>query len=325
VRYQPSFDRFKTKTARLGLIVSATVVSVTSVLGFAPAFANGNGMTTVYDNIPSPTPSNVPSVGFEATSTSEFGGQLKLAGNARSNPTVKVLMSSWACKSGTWFGDNCITNPGSNFTHPVTLNVYEVNTDQSPGALITSETKNFTMPYRPTADDGTNCNAANNKVGEWWDGTSCVNGKAFTISFDLDKDITLPDNVVLSVAYNTSDYGQNKLGDATPCHATAQGCPYDSLNVGTAPGPTVGMAKPTADDAYLNSMWSGAYCDTTTTNTGNFRLDTGCWTGYQPAFEVSAKKTNDHPSHGHGHAWGNPGNKDNHGHSDRDFFSKHND
>ncbi len=327
-----SVKRIRTKASLTLSILSLSVLSLGSSFGLFPAVAGASSPSLVYDNIPSPVPGNIPSVGYEATSTSEFGGQIQLAGTARTNPTVKVLMSSWACKSGTWNAGNCITNPGSTFTHPVTLNVYEVSPDNSPGALITSETKTFTMPYRPTADDGTNCNTAHSTAGEWWDGHSCYNGKAFDISFDLDSDITLPNNVILGVAYNTSDYGQSKLGDATACHATPQGCPYDSLNVGTSPTPTVGSAKPTVNDAYQNSSWTGAYCDSGASGINTFRLDTGCWTGYQPAFEVSAVKTNDHPTHGHGHGpWGNPGHGNDNSHhygdnghhdrNDRGFYS----
>ncbi|MBI2356982.1 hypothetical protein HYV12_02965 [Candidatus Dojkabacteria bacterium] len=46
---------------------------------------------------------------------------------------------------------------------------------------------------------------------------------------------------------------------------------------------------PTAMDAYLNSTWGGAYCDSNL-GTGTFRLDAGCWGGYLPAFRVEAEE-----------------------------------
>ena len=301
-------SRIKTKTTTTLTILGIAVIGLSSTIGFMPAMAGASSQDVVYNNIPKPIPGNVPSVGFEATSASEFGGQVGLDGTQRKDPTVTVLMSSWACKSGTWFGHNCITNPGSTFTHPVTLNIYNVGTNDSVGSLIKSKTQTFAMPYRPTADDGTNCNGAT--AGEWWDGTSCYNGKAFKISFDLDG-VTLPDNAIISVAYNTSDYGAQPQGDAKACHATPQGCPYDSLNVGTNPTPSVGTAP--ADDAYQNSNWSGAYCDNGAGGTGTFRLDAGCWTGYLPAFKVEASGGGGHhhdgdDHHGHHH----DGDKDHH-------------
>jgi hypothetical protein len=42
------------------------------------------------------------------------------------------------------------------------------------------------------------------------------------------------------------------------------------------------------DDAYLNSSSGGQYCDGGTGGIDTFRLDAGCWTGFQPAFKVAA-------------------------------------
>lgn len=260
--------------------VTALVLSLIVILAVAPAAAGG---TVVYNNIPDPIPGNVPSVGFEATSTSEFGGQIELAGTSRNDPTVTVLMSSWACESGAWFSHDCVTTPGATFTHPITLNVYTVNADNSPGSVVATVTQTFTMPYRPSAD---NANCVGDQAGEWFDGTSCFNGLAFPISFDL-TGVTLPDKVIVGVAYNTSHYGDQPIGTQA-CNSTPQGCPYDSLNVGTNPSPSVGTALPTANDAYQNSSWSGAYCDNGAAGTGSFRLNAGCWTGFLPAIEVQA-------------------------------------
>lgn len=293
------------------MILSVTVLGLGSALGFLPGLADAAPQSAVYNNIPSPTPGNVPSVGFEATSTSEFGGQVGLDGTQRKDPKVTVLMSSWACKSGTWFGKNCITNPGSTFTHPVTIKVYNVNPDDSVGSLIKSKTQTFTMPYRPTADDGTNCkDGSGAPTGAWWDGTTCYNGKAFKISFDLDG-VTLPDNVIIGVAYNTSHYGYAPIGNTT-CNATPQGCPYDSLNVGTNPTPSVGTAEPTPDDAYYNTSFAGFYCDGGTGGTGTFRLDEDCWTGFLPAFKVEASGGGGHHGGHHGHHGNHHGDKDRH-------------
>lgn len=300
--------RIKTKTSTALAIIGVAVIGLGSSFGLFPAIVGAESQTVIYNNIPSPKPSNVPSLGLEATSTSEFGGQVGLSGTQRKNPKVTVLMSSWACKSGNWNLNNCITNPGSTFTHPVTLKIYNVNSDDSVGSLIKTDTETFTMPYRPTADDGTNCNAANGTAGEWWDGTSCYNGKAFTISFDLNG-VTLPDDVIISVGYNTSDYGNSPLGSATACHATPQGCPYDSLNVGTNPSPTVGTAEPTEDDAYVNGTSGYAYCDNGAGGLNALRLDEGCWTGYLPAFKVEASSGKD------GHSRGN-----HHKHHDKDGY-----
>ena len=264
----------KLKTVMCG-IAAAAVVAVVAV---APAGALSPSV--VYDNIPTPQPGNVASEAFEAQSASEFGGQVQLAGTERSNATVTVLMSSWGCQSGHWYSGDCITAPGATFSEPVTLNIYAVGTGGAVGTLITSVSQPFNIPYRPSAS--VSCTDAN--AGKWSDGTTCFNGYAVPISFAIPSNITLPDRLIVSVAYNTTHYGASPYGEATACYASAAGCGYDSLNVGLNAPPTTGT-DPQADDAYLNSSWSGAYCSGAT---GTFRLDSGCWTGFQPAFRISA-------------------------------------
>ena len=61
----------------------------------------------IYNNVPSPLPGNFASIGFAATSSTQFGGEVEVAGAARKNPTVTVVMSSWACQSGSWSADTC--------------------------------------------------------------------------------------------------------------------------------------------------------------------------------------------------------------------------
>lgn len=266
------------------LLLTALVLALAALVLLVPSSArNANALAgnIVYDSIPSPQPANIPSVGYEATSTSEFGGQIGLAGTARINPTVTVLMSSWACENGAWTS-GCVTTEGATFTHPVTLNIYAVNPDDTVGALLASSTDTFTMPYRPSSGD---CASAT----QWYDEESdaCVTGYAFPISFTF-TGVTLPDEVIVGVAYNTSHHGVAPLGTATACYGTPAGCPYDSLNVGTSPAATVGTPLPTADDVYLDSTWTDAYCDSAL-GTGSFRLDAGCWGGYLPALQVSAE------------------------------------
>ena len=90
-------------------------------------------------------PTSYPSLGFEATSTYAIGQRVTLwqAGVAKK---LSVVFTSWACESGGWT-TNCITNPGSTFSHPITLRFYQDN-GTTAGALIYSQTHNFDIPYR---------------------------------------------------------------------------------------------------------------------------------------------------------------------------------
>ena len=68
-------------------------------------------------------------------------------------------MSSFGCESGTWNGSDCVTTPGATFSHPITLNIYNVGPSNSVGSLLGTRTQTFNIPFRPSADD-TNCTGA---------------------------------------------------------------------------------------------------------------------------------------------------------------------
>jgi hypothetical protein len=239
----------------------------------------------VYDNTPHPLPGNLPSWAFEATGASEFGDRVGLAaGAARTGATVTVVLSSWGCQAGYWYSGDCVTAPGAVFTHPITLNLYAVGVGNAPGALLGTVTQTFAIPYRPSADP-VNCTGAN--AGKWFDGTTCFNGKATTITFSLAAlNLTLPDELIVSVAYNTTHYGYAPIGAAAPCYSGPGGCPYDSLNVALAdPATTLSAGtNPAPDDAYQ-------YTDYSSCANGPihpFGLDAGCWTGFKPAIQITA-------------------------------------
>jgi hypothetical protein len=255
----------------------------------------------VYNNIPIPLPGNQPSQPFQAQQASEFGGLVQLAPSTlRNNPTVTVAMSSWGCQSGS--GATCQTTPGSKFSEPITLNLYNVGANHSVGSLIASRTETFEIPFRPSADP-THCPVSGTVNGkttdgtQWFDGTNCNNGMLTEISFDLTSaTLTLPDTMIVSVAYNTSTWGYQPYGTSAFCATTPTGCGYDSLNVALNTidaHPSVG-SDPDPGDAYINSATPNVYCDGGAGGVTVFRLDapagagTPCWTGFQPAIAISA-------------------------------------
>ncbi|HUA75062.1 MAG TPA: hypothetical protein VL988_09930 [Solirubrobacteraceae bacterium] len=263
-------------------VLALFAMAVVFVVGAASASAS-----TIYNNIPSPVPGNVVSQAFEATQTSQFGGQVEFAGTARMNPKVTVLMSTWGCQEGS--GTSCHTTNGATFPEEITLNINEVGAGEEPGALVGSLTQTFNIPYRPSA---------NNKKctgGRWSKGGECFNGKATKITFDL-MGVKLPQKAILSVAYSTSDYGSAPKRPA-PCNTyNPSRCGYDSLNVGlTEPAneespepvnPAVG-SDPLPNYAYINSKWAAEYGSEPHGTVGTFSLANE-WTGYQPLFKVSA-------------------------------------
>lgn len=265
-------------TARIPARVAKLLAMLVASTALGAIAAGSAGAEIVYNNIPTPLPGNVVSQAFEATSTSEFGGEVEFGNSARHATAAVVEMSSWACQN-LQSGSACKTTPGASFEWPITLNVYEVGPGRAPGALIGSKTSTFKIPYRPSPSK--KCTLTSEGVVGW--SSHCWSGKAFKIKFALEG-LALPSQAIISVAYNTTDYG------AAPTHSADVG--EDSLNVGySAPGEPVSAvgSSPFPNDGYLSSSWSGAYCNGAE-GTGTFRLDSGCYGGYQPGFKVLAKK-----------------------------------
>ncbi len=235
------------------------------------ALATGSYASTVFDNLYHiTTPYNVPSIGYEATQTSEFGGIVTLAGTDRKAESASFTMSDWAAKS-QW----ATVGDATGFDHAVTLNIYGVNSNPAsllPGALLSSVTKTFHMLWRPEYD---------NIDGSW--GAGHNHGLAFDIKFDLSTTgLTLPNTFIYGLAYNTADYGAN------PTHVSG---PYNSLNFGIADGVTepLTIGSYTAPDAvYFNSATSGQYADAGVGGVGIFRKDATTWTGFQPLSKFNA-------------------------------------
>ncbi|HEX3911555.1 MAG TPA: hypothetical protein VHW67_12745 [Solirubrobacteraceae bacterium] len=269
--------RIPVRAAKLAVSL-VTVGAVFAVMAMA-----ASASTVVYNNLPKPLPGNVQSIGFQAESAAELGGQIEATGPV-TNPMVTVGMSSWACQSGGATDDTCASAAGSTFTVPITLNIYAVGPENSVGAKLVTLTQGFAVPYRPSADP----RCAGN--GGWFKKGECFHGKLFKIKFGKlgtkKAPVTLPAKTIVSVAFNTFSHGYAPTG--------VQG-PYDSLNValteplkeGEEVPPTVG-ADPVPADAYFNSTSGGFYCDGGTSGTGTFRLDAGCWTGAQPLIEVKS-------------------------------------
>jgi hypothetical protein len=259
-----------------GLKSVFAIAAVAAALAFAatPAAAASD---PGYNNIPATLPGNVVSVGFEATSTSEFGDLITLGGTdrARADLPVTVVMSIWACQHGGM--DTCSTTPGAIFNQPLTLTIYNVNTSgavPAAGTVVLQTTQTFDLPFRPSRDASGHCDASG--FYPWYSVATgnCYNGLAHEVTFILPAGSNLPSELIWSIAFNTSTHGYNPIGTSGP---------YDSLNVGadTLSGVTAFGTNNEPDGAFVNSTWSGAYGDNGAAGVGTFRDDTG-WSGYQP-------------------------------------------
>jgi hypothetical protein len=225
------------------------------LLGAAPALAQG---TVVYDSIPSPTPPNVASVGYQATQTAELGDEVRLeADTPRGAGFATVLMSSWSLHS------DYPAMPAAGYTHPITLNIYVDAASAAAHLPIQTVTQTFLIPWRPEADTAS--------CGTAWlaaDG-HCYNGFAFTITFDLRSlNYLLPDQFIYGIAYNTQSWGYAPLGVSGP---------YNSLNVGLNSTPPVAVGTDVDLDVMYRSFG---------TVTAGFLPETG-WAPYTPAVQFT--------------------------------------
>jgi hypothetical protein len=264
----------KTKFSKINLCFSA-LLFFALVMGLAmPAQMVGATPATniVYNAIPSTLPPNMPSQAFQAQQTSEFGDYVHLAGTSRLLRTVTVTFSDWALYSD-YKTDPRYSGNSVSWTHPITLNIYNVVPGtplNTLGTKIATVTQTSTIPWRPVGDP--TCLDTGYGAGFAWrasDG-NCYNGLAFNLTFDLSSlNVTLPDDLIVGVAYNTETYGAAPIGSNGP---------YNSLNVGAVGSATVGTDGNT-DRVFWNSSTASYYADGGAAGVGIFREDTN-WTPY---------------------------------------------
>ncbi len=250
---------------------SRLAVAVLAAAAISALAAGSAGAEVVYNNIPGVLPGNFASIGLAATSSSEFGGEIELAGTARSKPTITVVMSSWACESGSWTEGNCLTpHPNHGFRVPVTIRVYAAG-ELSEGPLA-ERTQNVKMYDRPSE------NPSHCATGRWYDEVSkeCFHGLAFPISIRMTKLKKMPKRTVVTVAYPHSS------GPATSLNVATSEPWEKTLSVGADP----------VEEWFANSTSAEMYCPgAKDLGTLGPEEGVGCQEGtnYQPVFAVNAQ------------------------------------
>src|SRR6476660_6934276 len=127
---------------RLMFFAALVAVALSVSVAAGSAFA-----AVVYNAVPNPLPPNVASLGFEATSTSEFGDYVHLGDANRLLKTVTVTMSDWALYSD-YASDVRYSGNSVSWTHPITVNVYanHLGGNGAPDKLLGSVTQSITIP-----------------------------------------------------------------------------------------------------------------------------------------------------------------------------------
>lgn len=239
------------------------ILTFAALTALAPLAARAE---IVFNSIPSPLPASMASFGYEADSIAEFGMAITLAGTNRNVNTVSVTMVNWSYESTF---EPVGTSAG--YYVPMTLSFYNVDptAGSAPpvGSLIGSTTVDEFIPWRPEP------NAACAGT-EWSNGSTCQNGQADTISFNIYGQ-TLPDNVIVGLAFNTQAHGANPTGVDGP---------YDSLNIGLEGSTTTGAVL-NPDTMYVNTTYAGFLTNPGPGVPGVFSADTG-YTPYELSLSV---------------------------------------
>ncbi len=215
-----------------------------------PSTSSGGSAGPGYNAIPSKVTGNVPSIGFQATQTTEFGDAVGLSGSNRTLSSMTVLLSSWACEQGAWNDGTCVTTPGATFDVPITFTIY----DSTAATVLATKTQTVAVAYRPSAS----AHCADPK--QWYNSKdkTCYNGFPQTVTMTMNR-ATLTDDVIWSVKYPTF----NTNGNVST--------PSDSLNVGVF--------------SFPNAPYSGTDLDADVVfRNGLMEAD---WTGYRPLGAIS--------------------------------------
>jgi hypothetical protein len=224
----------------------------------------------IYNSNPGPSTPNLPSLGYQATSTAEFGELIQFAAGSRTLTDVVVSMSDWAKKSD-WVDFGTLAG----FNHDLTLNLYNVGAGNTVGSLIASTTVNAFIAWRPEAAGAAAC--PSNPSGYLASDGNCYNGALSQVTFNF-AGVTVPDSIIYGLAFDTNTWGYHPEGHPGP---------YESLNFALNSGaPTVG-SNPLPDTAYWNSAHAGFYTDGGAGGVGTFRQDTN-WTPYNAAITFNA-------------------------------------
>ncbi len=194
---------------------------------------------TVFDNTPVTLPLSYSSLSFSSQKVDALGNYVRLGGNARKAESCGVIMVNWA--TAAQYPALAAVNPAG-YLHPITVTLYAVGPDMQ-FKLLTDVTRTVLVPWRPEL-------LPNGQPYPF-------HGTAFRINLDFPQGITLPEQVMVMVSYNTGASGFDPIGIPGP---------YDQLNValgGTIPSvgsdlnADVVLRVTKAGWFYPNSGWAG--------------------------------------------------------------------
>ena len=193
---------------------------------------------TVFSNMPAVLPLSAASVAFSGQKINALGNYVRLEGTARNLRFCEILMVTWAKAAD--FPDMAAANPDG-YVHPLTLTLYSV-TPENRLIFLTVLTKSFLIPWRPLVQTN----------GQPWP----FNGYAFKAVFDFNSTITLPEQVMIMVDYNTQASGFDPVNAYGPWNSLNMALGADAPTIGADVNPDVVLRVTGPNWLYPNSGWT---------------------------------------------------------------------
>ena len=214
---------------------------------------------TVYNNVPDSLPINVPSVGPEAQSLTQFGNLVQIdPSTSQCALSATVVLSAQAALS------DFPTYPELGWYWNITISFYNVDQEEICDPLlelpaIYTQTTDVFVPWRPEHDPS--CPGY-----DWKDSDgNCHSGVAFEASFEIPFDtVHFSPVMVVGISFNTQTAGPQPVGVAGP---------YDSLNIGLSISEPSEGSNAINGTAFVNSTNPSTYNDGGAGGVGIFRID----------------------------------------------------
>jgi hypothetical protein len=204
-----------------------------------------------------------------------FGGLVEFTHRPGVIRRLTADVDSFTCEHGVYQLENCYTaRPGKKFSYELTASIYEVGAGNEPGALVTTSTERFKIPYRPT----TNVACPTTPEGKGF-GVNCdVGGYLAKVTFKhFVPAAVLPEEAIITINKTPADSESEVVNVGMQTAYKEWDEALGPGEEGFIPEPPAEGGKPALggdplpEDVFVNGKLKAAPL------------------GYQPAFEVTAK------------------------------------
>lgn len=222
----------------------------------------------VFNQIPANLDLSYTSYSFSANHSRAIGNYVQLAGSERYLNAVTVTMVTWAKQSDFSNSTYADYSNTAGWNHYVEVVIYAVDNSGSSPVLnyVASSGGDVLIPWKPTV------------VPPGYPETGVspypYEGYAFNLSFQFDGSVQLPDQLVVSVNYDTQNYGYEPKGVPGP---------FNQLNVAADPAVTPTVGTDLTSSIYVSQKSGADYVSTLNGVSG----------GAAPMFKIEASASPD--------------------------------